>query len=96
MIQAPQSSDDVAGKWSEHFGDRAIVHTRDSAIASGLFGARVTIDASERMGDLIVIPNGNLILIDPERADKEGAMVGHHGALSEMEVNVPLLMTSAT
>ena len=52
--------------------------------------------ASERMGDLIVIPAKNLILIDPERVDKESSMVGHHGALTETEVNVPLLMTSAT
>ena len=93
---SPAQIDDVAGAWRTHFANRAEVHTRSSAIEAGLFGAEVSADASERMGDLIVIPAKNLILIDPERVDKESAMVGHHGALTEAEVNVPLLMTSAT
>jgi hypothetical protein len=43
------------------------------------------------MGDLIAIPHGGLVLLDPERADKEGAMVGHHGGVSEIESTVALL-----
>jgi hypothetical protein len=43
------------------------------------------------MGDLIVIPHGGLVLLDPARADKEGAMVGHHGGVSEIESTVALL-----
>jgi hypothetical protein len=56
-----------------------------------LFGSAVTIDASERIGDIIVIAQENLVLLDPERADKEGAMVGHHGGDSGTESSVPLL-----
>jgi hypothetical protein len=43
------------------------------------------------MGDLIAIPFGGLVLLDKERADKEGSMVGHHGGLSEIESTVALL-----
>ena len=32
-----------------------------------------------------------MILVDPTRIDKEGAMIGHHGGLSEDESLIPLL-----
>jgi hypothetical protein len=48
-------------------------------------------DASDRAGDVIAIANQGLVLLDPERSDKEGAMVGHHGGDSEIESSVPLL-----
>jgi hypothetical protein len=83
--------EDRAGRWREFFGDRAVIHTREGAIAGGLFGTVVSADASDRMGDLIAIPSGGLVLLDKERADKEGSMVGHHGGVSEIESTVALL-----
>ena len=47
-------------------------------------------DSNERMGDLIAIANGELILIDPERVKPESEMVGHHGGLTQTEVAIPL------
>ena len=67
------------------------MHSRESAIASGLFGTEVSLDASERAGDVIAIAQESLVLLDPERADKEGSMIGHHGGDSEIESSVPLL-----
>ena len=52
----------------------------------------MSLDAADRMGDVIAIAQGNLVLLDPERADKEGEMVGHHGGDSEIESSVPLLL----
>jgi hypothetical protein len=43
---------------------------------------------------VIAIAQGNLVLLDPERADKEGAMIGHHGGDSDVESTVPLLLYS--
>jgi hypothetical protein len=51
-------------------------------------------DAVDRMGEVIAIARGGLVLLDPERADKEGAMVGHHGGDSEIESQVGLLTTT--
>ena len=48
----------------------------------------------KRIGDIIVIAQENLVLLDPERADKEGAMVGHHGGDSDIESQVGLLTTT--
>ena len=71
------------------------MHSRKSAIATGLFGSDVSLDAAERAGDVIAIAQGELVLLDPERADKEGDMVGHHGGDSDIESSVPLLSLTA-
>jgi hypothetical protein len=95
-LYLPQDSDlapreDVIGRWSEALGEKVKMFTREGAITAGLFGDSVSLDASERIGDIIAIAQGNLVLLDPTRADKEGAMVGHHGGDSEIESSVPLL-----
>ena len=98
-LYLPQDADlapraDVIARWEETLGGKVKMHTRESAIAAGLFGVDVTLDASERIGDIIAIAQGNLVLLDPERAEKEGAMVGHHGGDSATESTVPLLTTT--
>jgi hypothetical protein len=86
---APRS--DIMAVWSEILGEKVKLFTREGAIDAGLFGNAVSLDASERIGDIIAIAQGNLVLLDPDRADKEGAMVGHHGGDSATESSVPLL-----
>ncbi|MFM9151846.1 MAG: alkaline phosphatase family protein [Candidatus Planktophila sp.] len=88
---SPSARLEVADKWREFFGERATIFTREEAIASQVFGAAVSADASDRMGDLIAVAHGGLVLLDPDRAEKEGAMVGHHGGLSDIESTVALL-----
>jgi predicted AlkP superfamily pyrophosphatase or phosphodiesterase len=82
---------DVATRWEEFLGEKASVYTRDKAIAANLFGNQVSADAADRMGDVIVVAHGDLILIEAEREKQEGAMVGHHGGASDIESYVPLL-----
>jgi len=85
------SADEVVQRWRQTLGDKVIMHTRATAIAEGLFGSDVSMDAADRAGDVIAIAQAGLVLLDPERADKEGAMVGHHGGVTETESSVPLL-----
>ena len=82
---------EVIQRWQEFFGSKVLLHSRASAISSGLFGADVSEAAADRAGDVIAIAQGELVLLDPERADKEGEMVGHHGGDSVIESSVPLL-----
>jgi predicted AlkP superfamily pyrophosphatase or phosphodiesterase len=82
---------DVASRWEEFLGEKASVYTREKAIAADLFGNQVSADAADRMGDVIVVAHGDLILIEAEREKQEGAMVGHHGGASDIESVVPLL-----
>jgi predicted AlkP superfamily pyrophosphatase or phosphodiesterase len=83
---------EVIERWQSELGQQVSLFTRQSAISAGLFGSEVSLDAADRMGDVIAIAQGNLVLLDPERADKEGEMVGHHGGDSEIESSVPLLL----
>ena len=85
---------DVAGLWQEVLGERADVITREDALTNNLFGENVSADSLERMGEVIAIAKGGVVLIDPTRVDKEGIMVGHHGAHSEIEMQVALLTTT--
>jgi len=86
---------EVIARWRQTLGDKVVMHSRKSAIATGLFGADVSLDAAERAGDVIAIAQAELVLLDPERADKEGDMVGHHGGDSDIESSVPLLSVTA-
>jgi len=85
---------EVIARWQSALGAKVTMHTRQSAITAGLFGPNVSLDASERAGDVRVVAQANVVLLDPERADKEGAMIGHHGGDSVIESSVPLLLHS--
>lgn len=82
---------DVASRWEEFLGEKASIYTRDQAITADLFGSSVSADAADRMGDVIAIAHGDLILIEAEREKQEGAMIGHHGGATDTESYVPLL-----
>jgi hypothetical protein len=86
--------DEVAQRWREFLGEKATIYTREEAKAAHLFGERVTEDASDRMGDVIAIAQGDLVLLELDRAEKEGSMVGHHGGTTDQESFVPLLTTT--
>jgi hypothetical protein len=89
-----QARVDAAGIWQQYLQDKALVLTREEAISSDLFGAALSADSIDRMGEVIAIARGGLILVEAARVDKEGAMVGHHGADSDIESHVGLLTTN--
>ena len=82
---------DVISRYRNYLGTKAEVLSKDEAISNNLFGNQMSVDSEERIGDIIVIANGGLILVDPERVKEEAGMVGHHGGLSEVERLIPLL-----
>jgi len=84
--------EDIAGLWREYLGERATVLTKSEAVSAGLFGPNVSPDAHDRMGDIIAISTGEMILVDAARENLESMMIGHHGALTDGEKFVPLLM----
>ena len=79
-------------QWQEFFGSKVRVLSKDTAIKDGLFGPVVTEDSHDRLGDLIAIANNDLILVDPARVREETSMVGHHGGVTDIEVEIPLLL----
>ena len=87
------AQEETVAKWREFLGNSAKVFSKSEAIADGLFGPVVSEDASDRLGDLIAIANNDLILVDPARVREETSMVGHHGGITDIEVEIPLLLT---
>ena len=91
---SPQAREDAASLWQQYLQEKALVVTREQAVSSNLFGQTLSPDALDRMGEVIAIARGGLVLLDADRADKEGAMVGHHGGDSAIESQVGLLTTT--
>ena len=90
-IKEGAASETIA-QWQEFFGNKAKVLSKETAITDGLFGPVVTEDSHDRLGDLIAIANNDLILVDPARVREESSMVGHHGGVTDIEVEIPLLL----
>jgi hypothetical protein len=91
---SPNAREDAASLWQQYLQEKALVLTREQALSTNLFGTDVSPDAVDRMGEVIAIARGGLVLLDADRADKEGAMVGHHGGDSQIESQVGLLTTT--
>lgn len=81
----------VQSTWHEALGKRADVLLKEEAIDRAIFGGNPTEQTIDRMGDLIVIPGDELVLIEPAKKNLEGAMVGHHGGLTDIERSIPLV-----
>jgi hypothetical protein len=91
----PGARDDVHAAWTELLGDRAIVLTREDAVAAGWFGG-VRPENLPRIGDVVVATRGRNAVVDSRRARPELlALVGLHGSLSDDEVAVPVLHVPA-
>jgi len=88
------AADDVAARWAERLGDRAIVRTRDQARAEGWFGP-VDERVVPRIGDVVAAALDTYVLLLPSVWPRESRMRGHHGSLTEEEMLVPCLAASA-
>lgn len=94
LHMAESKLESVRERWIDHLGDRVQIFTRSEAIAAGLFGSEVTEKIKERIGDLVVVAKGSLILVEPAREAQQLAMVGHHGGMTPDETEIPLLVAT--
>ncbi|MBC7374959.1 MAG: alkaline phosphatase family protein, partial [Frankiales bacterium] len=92
---APGAVADVQATWEAELGDRAMVVRRQQAIDAGLLGPVVTPAAEARIGELLVIATGGLAIVRSQVERLASGLLGHHGALSEAELAVPLLTSAA-
>jgi hypothetical protein len=82
---------ETKSQWEEFFKEKVVVKTREEAVASGLFGSKVTERNLDRIGDLVVIAQDELILVEPDREELQLSMVGHHGGTTRAEQEIPLM-----
>ena len=83
--------DDVLATWREFLGDRAEVFARDEAIERGWFGAVVP-QVRPRLGDVVVAARGQTALISMTDFPYENTLVGFHGSLTPVEMEIPILI----
>jgi hypothetical protein len=87
----PGAAADVLATWTSVLGDGADVMTRDDAVNAGLFGPVVTPTARARIGDVLAIARGGLGVVQRKRESLSSMLPGHHGALTDEELLIPLL-----
>ncbi|GAA4662615.1 alkaline phosphatase family protein [Gordonia humi] len=85
--------DDVAQTWAGTLGPHARVATREQAFDEHWFGdIRPEPGIAARFGDVIAVAEGDAVLLRPEAEPMESTLVGHHGAWSDDEQFVPLVV----
>lgn len=87
----PGATADVLATWRSVLGEHAWVITREEAIRAGLFGPIVTPLARSRIGDVLAIARDGIGVVQRRRESLSSALPGHHGALTDAELLVPLL-----
>ncbi len=91
-LRAPGAEADVAAAWTETLGDRALVLPRAEAIARGYFGP-VDPRVLGRIGDVIAVCTDGFAVVDSQTESASAlALIGHHGATTDAELRIPLLV----
>jgi hypothetical protein len=85
------ASEEVAQRWQAELQQRAVVLTRDDAVERGWFGT-VEDRVRPRLGDVMVAATGSHAVLAKRWFNVETKMVGFHGSLTPVEMNVPLLV----
>ena len=83
---------DVLSAWRSTLSDRMWVWTLEEAIATGIFGPRVTDRTRERMGDIVAAAYGHVGIVQREVDPAQARLNGHHGSLTPAEQLVPMLV----
>jgi len=87
----PGAADEVLAAWSAALGDRMWVGGRDDAVAAGLFGPVVSVEAHHRIGDVVAVATGEVAVVQRQVDPMMSGLLGQHGALTDAERLVPLL-----
>ncbi|MCW2798864.1 MAG: alkaline phosphatase family protein [Aeromicrobium sp.] len=85
------AADDVAARWAEVLGDRAVVRTQ--AGSEDWFGP-ITPDVRPRIGDVLVAALGDFAAFSSNDFAIELKMTGFHGSITEAELRIPVLVAT--
>jgi len=81
---------------NEYLSDRCELMSREQMLERGLFGlGRAHPEFRHRIGDYGLFMKGNWIIKDRIAGERDFALIGVHGGLSEAELYVPLIVYSA-
>ncbi|MHA3021514.1 alkaline phosphatase family protein [Mycobacterium sp. BMJ-28] len=86
----PGAGPDVAAAWRHRLGADFTVLTRQEVIGAGWFGPTVHAEVAPRIGDVVVVADGNRAITRSAAEPLQSNLIGHHGSLTPAEMNVPL------
>lgn len=90
---SPQAYRSTLEAWAEAYGQQAWILETDQLIEAGYFGPKVTDQARQRMGDLMIAARQPIALYDMRHYRPQALqMVGQHGSITPEETQVPLLL----
>ena len=81
---------DVADTWAETLGERAVVRLREDC--EDWFGPLDDADVAARIGDVVVAARDDWAVLSREQFPVETQLVGFHGSLTPVEMDVPLVV----
>ena len=88
----PGAAADVQAAWTEVAAGWADVYSREQAVATGMFGP-VSPAHLARIGDVVVVCTGDAAVLATGHEPPEMArLVGFHGAASDVEMAIPLIV----
>jgi Type I phosphodiesterase / nucleotide pyrophosphatase len=91
----PGAAADVQAAWTEVTAGWARVYSREQAVATGMFGP-VSPAHLARIGDVVVVCTGNAAVLATGHEPAEMAcLIGFHGAGTEVEMAIPLIVLSS-
>lgn len=86
----PGAAPDVAAAWRAALGADFTVLTRAEVVGEGWFGPTVPSRVQPRIGDVVVVANGERAVVRSAAEPLQSRLVGHHGSLTPAEMLVPL------
>ncbi|OBY31226.1 alkaline phosphatase family protein [Mycolicibacter kumamotonensis] len=87
----PGATADVLAAWTELLAGKALVQTREQAVAAGVFGP-VREQHLARIGDVVVTCSDDTAILATEHEPPQTAqLVGFHGGLTPAETAIPLI-----
>jgi predicted AlkP superfamily pyrophosphatase or phosphodiesterase len=87
----PGELDAVWSRWTQLLGTSIELVTRDDAITRGWYGPVVNERARDRIGELIAIAVSDTAIVRRKTESRSSTLIGHHGAVTDAEMLVPLL-----
>ncbi|PLS27175.1 type I phosphodiesterase/nucleotide pyrophosphatase [Bifidobacterium parmae] len=90
-----ENPEDIAARWRDRLGEKALVRTKREAVADGLFGP-VDARVAPMLGDVIVQAAGRTTLVDSRtQSDKATRLPSVHGSQTMLEMDIPCLVDMA-
>jgi hypothetical protein len=92
----PGAAADVQATWTELLNGRAVVHSREEAVATGMFGP-VNPRFLPRIGDVVVVCTSDTAVLATGHEPPETArLIGFHGGATAVEMSIPIIVFNAS